>query len=91
MSTGKAFLGILGGVAAGALIGIIFAPQKGAKTRRQIIRKKNEYSDYVKDNFHQLLREISDKFDEIKEEMSELSDLNKGRAAEQGKDSSSTK
>ncbi|MCL4481924.1 MAG: YtxH domain-containing protein, partial [Bacteroidetes bacterium] len=39
MNTGKVLLGVLAGVAAGALIGILFAPAKGSRTRRRILKK----------------------------------------------------
>jgi gas vesicle protein len=37
------------GVAAGAAVALIYAPQPGAKTRKQIRRKVNDATDYVKD------------------------------------------
>ena len=37
------------GVAAGAAVALIYAPQTGVKTRKQIRRKLNDASDYVKD------------------------------------------
>jgi gas vesicle protein len=37
------------GVAAGAAVALIYAPQTGVKTRRQIKRSFDDASDYVKD------------------------------------------
>ena len=36
MKSGKVLLGVLAGAAAGALLGILFAPEKGTKTRKMI-------------------------------------------------------
>ena len=40
MKADKLILGVLGGVAVGALMGVLFAPEKGSKTRKKI---SNEY------------------------------------------------
>jgi gas vesicle protein len=45
MSSGKVILGILAGAAAGALLGILFAPEKGSTTRKKILSKGEEYAD----------------------------------------------
>ena len=37
------------GVVAGATVALIYAPQTGAKTRKQIRRKLDDATDYVKD------------------------------------------
>ena len=39
MKADKVILGVVGGVAVGALLGILFAPEKGEKTRRKIMDK----------------------------------------------------
>jgi gas vesicle protein len=45
MKTSRALLGVLAGLAAGAAIGILFAPAKGERTRRNISRKGEEFMD----------------------------------------------
>lgn len=47
MKSGKVFLGIVAGVAAGAFLGILFAPKKGSKTRKQIMKKGEAYADQM--------------------------------------------
>ena len=48
MSLGKLAVGILGGVAAGALLGVLFAPEEGSKTRKKIADKGNEFAGEIK-------------------------------------------
>ncbi|MBK8191962.1 MAG: YtxH domain-containing protein [Lewinellaceae bacterium] len=48
MKTGKVLLGILGGVAIGALLGVLLAPDKGSNTRKKIRRKGEDLVDDVK-------------------------------------------
>ncbi len=49
MSTWKFWAAFGVGVAAGAALALIYAPQTGARTRRQIRRGLNEASDYLSD------------------------------------------
>ena len=49
MSTWKFWAAFGVGVAAGAALALIYAPQSGARTRRQIKRAVNDASDYIKD------------------------------------------
>ncbi|HEY8658206.1 MAG TPA: YtxH domain-containing protein, partial [Hanamia sp.] len=65
MKTDKLILGVLGGVAAGALMGILFAPEKGSKTRRKIARKGNDSVDVFKDKLDSLIDNVSKKYDSI--------------------------
>ena len=61
MSSGKVLLGVLAGAAAGALAGMLFAPEKGSKTRKKITRKGEDYLDALKDTFNELLDAIIEK------------------------------
>jgi gas vesicle protein len=49
MKTDKVILGVLGGLAAGAIMGILFALKK-EKTRRKIRNTSNDYADELKIN-----------------------------------------
>lgn len=68
MSTGKILLGVLAGVAAGALLGVLFAPDKGSVTRKKIIKKSDEYADALNEKFNEYMDTISEKIDDVKNE-----------------------
>ena len=63
MKSGKVFLGILAGLAAGALMGILFAPDKGSKTRRNIMILGDDYVDDVKDKFEEYTQTLARKYE----------------------------
>jgi gas vesicle protein len=69
MSSGKVILGILAGAAAGALLGILFAPDKGSTTRKKILSKGEEYADDLKAKFSEFVDKVAEKFDSAKEEV----------------------
>jgi gas vesicle protein len=56
MSRGRIVLGVLAGLAAGAIIGILFAPAKGTDTRKKIVNKGEEYVGNLKEKINGLLR-----------------------------------
>jgi gas vesicle protein len=86
MSSGKVLLGVLAGAAAGALAGILFAPEKGSKTRKKITRKGEDYLDAVKDTFNELLDAFTEKMEKVKDDVSEFADKNLGKTEKPGKD-----
>jgi gas vesicle protein len=72
MSSGKVVLGLLAGVAAGALAGILFAPAKGSKTRKRILKKGENYVDALKEKFDELLEVVTEKVEKVKGDVSNL-------------------
>jgi gas vesicle protein len=82
MDTGKVFLSVLAGVAAGALLGVLFAPDKGSETRKKIAKKGSDAMDDIKDKYDDVLKSITDKLDEVKEEASNLFEQGKDKSQE---------
>jgi len=63
MSSGKVLLGILAGAAAGAFLGILFAPEKGSTTRNKILSKGEEYADELKEKFGEFVDNVAEKYE----------------------------
>ena len=78
MSSSKVLLGILGGVAAGALMGVLFAPSEGKKTRKKILYKANGSADALKGKFDSALESMNKKYEQIWHKEGEL--VSEGRA-----------
>jgi gas vesicle protein len=69
MSSGKLLLGVAAGVAAGALLGILFAPEKGSVIRRKISKKGEDYVDSIKGKINEVVEKIFSKIEEVSEEV----------------------
>ena len=59
MNSGKLVTGVLIGAAAGAILGILFAPDKGSETRTRIGKKGSDLSNSVRDKINDLVDGIS--------------------------------
>lgn len=66
MSSGKVVVGVLAGIAIGALLGVIFAPDKGSETRKKMAEKGGDLVDGVKDKMNDLIDELNQKIDAAK-------------------------
>lgn len=72
MNSGKLVLGLLAGLAVGATFGILFAPEKGSKTRKKIARVGEDYADEAKDKLNDLLEDLSTKVDGVKKKAKDM-------------------
>ncbi len=68
MESGKVATGLILGIGIGALIGVLFAPAKGSKTRQRILDKGQDYADDLKGKFDDLYQDVTDKYDSFLEE-----------------------
>ena len=82
MASTKSFLSILAGLAAGAAIGILYAPDKGWKTRARVKKAAaNGYED-LKENLGDLGTKVDEKTAEAKETINNLRDTLREKGSE---------
>jgi len=85
MKTSSTLLGILGAAAAGAFLGVLFAPDKGSETRKKIKDKSKDYGDNLKGKFDGIVSTITSngkdiidegkaKFNSVKEDFNNAKD-----------------
>lgn len=76
MKAKNVMLTVLISAAAGAAAGILFAPEKGARTRRELSKRGRDLSNMARDEFEDFLDEVRDRYEETHDLADEL--LSKG-------------
>lgn len=71
MNKGSILVGLLAGVAAGAILGVLLAPESGNDTRKKITQKGNDYMDDLLSGLDELVGNVKQKAENIKEEVAE--------------------
>jgi gas vesicle protein len=74
MSTSKVILGVVIGMAAGAVMGILSAPDSGKNTRQKISNKRQAYMDDLKYRVNGFKEGFRDRVDTVKNEAHDLLD-----------------
>ena len=72
MNTEKLVLGTLAGLAAGAILGILMAPDKGSETRRKIREGSMDAVDSLKDKVDSMLEAVELKIETVKDDITHL-------------------
>lgn len=67
MQIDKAILLALSSAVGGAILGILFAPEKGEKTRKNLAQKRDDYLKELKDNTEDLTQQLNNYSDSILE------------------------
>jgi gas vesicle protein len=65
MKTNQTVIGILGGVAVGAALGVLFAPDKGSETRKKIVKKSTDITDDLKEKVGSIVNSASGKYNSL--------------------------
>ena len=66
------FLGVLAGLVAGTLAGSLFAPAKGSKIRKRILKRATNYKESLSEKLRHFVNEINEKVENVKGEVSAL-------------------
>src|ERR1700709_1146164 len=74
MKSSKLVISLIAGVAGGALLGILFAPDKGYETRRRLGEKADNLGVNVKENLQNFIENIAYKCKKVKEEAGDFSE-----------------
>ena len=77
--SGKVIGALLIGAAIGGVLGILFAPDKGSKTRRKIFNTGEDLTDSLKEKFNTLLEEAKKEFEAAKAKAMEFAMDGKGK------------
>lgn len=65
MESNKVVVGVVAGVAIGALMGILFAPAKGSKTRKSVMQKATAFKEELQSKMEDLVDGVSDQYDSL--------------------------
>ncbi len=79
MKAGKVIVGIMAGAAVGAALGVLYAPDKGSKTRKKIMAQKDAYVSDLEDKFNGFVETVASRFESLKKDTAQKMD--NGRTA----------
>ncbi len=68
------------GAATGAVLGILFAPDKGSRTRRKISGKTEDMVDSIEEKFEDFLSGIRKEVESVKDKANEMIEVAKAKA-----------
>lgn len=72
MNTGKVLLTTLAGISAGAILGVLFAPEKGSDTRKKISNRSDDYLNHLGAKFENFVDGMTNQIENMKSEASEM-------------------
>jgi gas vesicle protein len=72
MDNSKVLWGFLGGLAIGAIAGILLAPEKGSETRKNLKKMASDVSDAVEESLHSAMDKVKEKYADAMQEGEEF-------------------
>ena len=82
MESGKVVLGVIAGIAIGAVLGILLAPEKGSVTRNKIMSKGEDLAGSLRKKLDDILETTSNTYSSVVHKAEELSGNGKGKLDE---------
>jgi len=74
MSAGKMVLGAMIAVAAGAVLGMLFAPEKGSTARKKLLKHGSRYIDAAKNTAGEYVDTIENTLESARDKAADLTD-----------------
>lgn len=65
MKNSTSLLTVIAGAATGAVLGLLYAPKKGSKIRKDITKKGNDYMQGAKDGITDFIHDLSDEINHV--------------------------
>ncbi len=81
-SSGKIIGALLLGAVVGGVLGILFAPDKGAKTRKKLFVRGQDLTDQLTDKFNSLVDRGEEELEKIKSKSNGYAHNGKSKTAE---------
>jgi gas vesicle protein len=78
-TSSKVFLGVLSGAAVGAILAVLYAPDKGSNTRRKIVEGANDMTASLAGKVNGYVDRLSKGMDEAKDEVGNLVENGKAK------------
>lgn len=82
MSTSKVLLGVVVGLAAGAMAGILMAPDSGPNTRKKLSSQGQGMVEDLKGKFNDFLDGFMNQVETVKDDASDMADRAKAKIGE---------
>jgi gas vesicle protein len=81
-NSGKVIGALILGAAIGGALGILFAPDKGTRTRKKLFDQSGELTDALTEKFNDFLERGKDELDNVKEKTNEYANNGKAKLNE---------
>lgn len=79
-NSGKILAALLLGAAAGAALGVLFAPDKGSETRKKMAGKASELTDEIKERYNKSKAAVNDMKERMADKMEDVKNSNQARS-----------